>query len=157
MRRRNMRASRNHSMSWCFTSMSWSFALLTAALVPPPVAAAEARPPRVESSATSRSDVAVTAYNNNLALVREVREAGSLPRGEFDLLFQDVPSLINPRTVSLHALGGGAIAVLEQNYEYDLVSPERLMEKAVGHDLDLVETGQNLTDRTTRATLLSTN
>ncbi|MGI0149031.1 MAG: DUF4139 domain-containing protein, partial [Thermoplasmata archaeon] len=118
----------------------------------------KAAAPGVESSRQARRDVAVTAYNNNLALIREVRDIGPLPRGEFDLRFLDVPSQINPRTVALRSLTPGAgLTVLEQNYEYDLTSPARLMEKSVGREVDLVETDQNLTDRTTRAKLLSTN
>jgi hypothetical protein len=47
--------------------------------------------------------------------------------------------------------------VLEQNYEYDLISPEKLMEKYVGRDVEIVEQAQDLTNRTVKATLLSTN
>src|SRR5262249_44009612 len=89
-----------------------------AALSPPPHPAAASRL-RVDSPGSSRTEVAVTAYNNNLALVREVRSLEGLPQGEFDLNFLDVPSLINPRTVALRSLSrGGGLTVLEQNYEY---------------------------------------
>ena len=47
--------------------------------------------------------------------------------------------------------------MLEQNYEYDLISPEKLMEKYVGRDVELVEQADDLTNRTVKATLLSTN
>jgi hypothetical protein len=46
---------------------------------------------------------------------------------------------------------------LEQNYEYDLISPEKLMEKYVGRDVEIVEQADDLTNRTVKATLLSTN
>ena len=123
------------------------------------LAAADEPPPvRAQSTAQDRREVAVTAYNNNLALVREVRQIEALPRGEFDLHFLDVPALINPRTVSLRSAGpsGGGVSVLEQNYEYDLTSPERLMDKYLGKEMDLIETTEGLQDRVTRATLLST-
>jgi hypothetical protein len=47
--------------------------------------------------------------------------------------------------------------VLEQNYEYDLISPEKLMEKYVGRDVEIVEQALDLTNRTVKATLISTN
>jgi hypothetical protein len=70
--------------------------------------------------------------------------------------FMDVPSAINPRTVHLKGLGGPGVAVLEQNYEYDLISPDKLMEKYVGKEVEIVEQAEDLTTRTVRATLLST-
>src|SRR6185436_6672417 len=47
--------------------------------------------------------------------------------------------------------------VLEQNFEYDLISPEKLMEKYVGREVELVEQADDLTTRTVKATLLSVN
>ena len=47
--------------------------------------------------------------------------------------------------------------MLEQNYEYDLISPEKLMEKYVGREVEIVEQAHDLTTRTVKATLLSTN
>jgi len=130
-----------------------------AALAAAPGSAAKPPAAHVRSSAGTRTQVYVTAYNQNLALVREVRDLSGLPSGVFDLWFEDVPEQINPRTVALRGAsqGAGALTVLEQNYEFDLVSPERLMEKSVGSTLDLVETGQDLQERTTHARLLSTN
>jgi hypothetical protein len=69
----------------------------------------------------------------------------------------DVPAQINPRTVHVQPLAAGGLSVLEQNYEYDLISPEKLMEKYVGREVELVEQAEDLTNRTVKATLLSTN
>ncbi len=111
-----------------------------------------------DSTAADRTSVAVTVYNVNLALVRETRALRLSGPGVANLRFMDVPSSINPRTVHLKTLGApDSLAVLEQNYEYDLMSPEKLMEKYVGHEVEIVEEAQDLTRRVEKATLLSVN
>lgn len=88
--------------------------------------------PRLRSTAADRESVAITVYNQNFGLVREVRRL-ALHRGLVELEFGDVASTIQPETVHMRALGGGApLVVLEQNYQYDLLSPQKLMEKYVG-------------------------
>jgi len=115
-------------------------------------------PPQLpDSTAADRSSVAVTVYNQNLALVRETRDLNLGRTGVGTLRFMDVPSKINPRTVHVQPLSPGGPSVLEQNYEYDLISPEKLMEKYVGRDVEVVEQAQDLTTRTVKATLLSNN
>jgi hypothetical protein len=109
-----------------------------------------------ESTAANRASVAVTVYNVNLALVRETRTLAIDRAGEGTMRFMDVPSAINPRTVHLKPLGEAVFSVLEQNYEYDLLSPDKLMEKYVGKEVEIVEQAEDLTTRTTKATLLST-
>jgi hypothetical protein len=113
--------------------------------------------PLPDSTAADRTSVAVTVYNQNLALVRETRSLKLDHAGSGRLRFMDVPSQINPRTVHVQPLAAGGPSVLEQNYEYDLISPEKLMEKYVGRDVEIVEQAQDLTTRTVKATLLSTN
>jgi len=110
-----------------------------------------------DSTAADRTSVAVTVYNQNLALVRETRTLDLDKTGVGTLRFMDVPSKINPRTVHVQPLSAGGPAVIEQNYEYDLISPEKLMEKYVGREVELVEQAEDLTNRTVKATLLSTN
>ncbi len=111
-----------------------------------------------DSTAADRGSVAVTVYNVNLALVRETRTLHVPAAGPATMRFMDVPSAINPRTVHLKSLTApGEIHVLEQNYEYDLISPQKLMEKYVGHEVEIVEQADDLTTRTERATLLSVN
>jgi hypothetical protein len=113
--------------------------------------------PLPDSTAADRTSVAVTVYNQNLALVRETRALSIDKTGIGTLRFMDVPSQINPRTVHVQPLASGGPTVLEQNYEYDLISPEKLMEKYVGRDVEIVEQAQDLTNRTVKARLLSTN
>ncbi|HZN56415.1 MAG TPA: DUF4139 domain-containing protein [Candidatus Polarisedimenticolaceae bacterium] len=115
------------------------------------------RPTLPDSTAADRTSVAVTVYNQNLALVRETRTLKIDRAGSGTLRFMDVPSQINPRTVHLQPLSSPGPTVLEQNYEYDLISPEKLMEKYVGREVEIVEQAQDLTNRSVRATLLSTN
>ena len=75
------------------------------------------------------SDVAITVYNNDLALVREER-AIDFTKGVQDLRFVDVASKIDPTSVHFNSLSfPGSINILEQNYEYDLVGTDRLLEK----------------------------
>jgi hypothetical protein len=109
-----------------------------------------------DSTAANRSSVAVTVYNVDLALVRETRLLDIDRAGEATMRFMDVPSAINPRTVHLKPLTGAGLTVLEQNYEYDLLSPEKLLEKYVGKEVEIVEQADDLTTRTSKAVLLST-
>lgn len=98
--------------------------------------------------------VAVTVYNGDLGLVRDERRI-ELERGVFTLPFRDVAALIDPTSVAFRALGsGGAVDVLEQNYEYDLMTPEALLAKYVGEMVTLVTTVDG-EDRAIQAKLLS--
>ena len=132
-------------------------ALLLALL--PVVAHAAGDPyPLPDSTSADRTSVSVTVYNVNLALVRETRSLKIEQAGMATLRFMDVPSAINPRTVHLRSLTApGALSVLEQNYEYDLISPEKLLEKYVGKEVEVVEQAEDLTTRVSKATLLSVN
>jgi hypothetical protein len=85
------------------------------------------------SSAEDRKTVSITVYNQNFGLVREVRELPSLGSGKVELEFRDVAANIQPQTVSIKSVGaGGGLSVLEQNYRYDLLTPQTLLEKYVG-------------------------
>jgi hypothetical protein len=137
------------------TSPRTCVALLIAVLATGAFAADPAPVP--ESTAADRTSVSVTVYNQNLALVRETRNLVFARGGATFLRFMDVPSQINPRTVHVQPLAAGGPTVLEQNYEYDLISPEKLMEKYVGHEVEIVEQADDLTTRTVKATLLSVN
>lgn len=110
-----------------------------------------------QTTLSDQTDVAVTIYNNNRALVRDRRNIKLLP-GEGSLRFMDVASTILPETVSLKSLNDpGALRILEQNYEYDLMSPEKLMEKYVGQNVTLVNKNNDLSFFEQSAKLLSVN
>jgi hypothetical protein len=100
-----------------------------------------------------QKDVMVTIYNGNLGLVKDVRET-RLSVGTADVQFQDVAALIDPTSVHLKSLSDPAgLKILEQNYEYDLLSSQKLMEKYVGKRVRLYQADGTYND----ATLLSTN
>ena len=64
-----------------------------------------------------------------------------LSRGTSDLHFMDIAATVNPATVHFRSLSEPSrVRVLEQNYEYDLLEPEKLLRKYVGRDVTLVRT-----------------
>ncbi len=80
-------------------------------------------------------DLNVTVYNSNVALVRDVRQI-HLASGVFPLRFEDVAASINPATVHFRSLTDPAkLNVIEQNYEYDLLDPQKLLQKYVGREV----------------------
>ena len=101
----------------------------------------------------SQKDVMITIYNGNLGLVKDVREV-RLPAGINEVQFKDVAAQIDPTTVHLKSITDPAgLRILEQNYEYDLVSSGKLMEKYVGKKVRLYGSDGTYVE----ATLLSTN
>ena len=105
-------------------------------------------------------DLSVTVYNGNLALVRDVRQV-HLQSGVFPLHFEDVAASINPATVHFRSLTAPTkFSVVEQNYEYDLLDPQKLLQKYVGREVTLVrpETSAGTTRWVeTKALLLANN
>jgi hypothetical protein len=105
-------------------------------------------------------DLAVTVYNSNIALVRDVRQI-HLPSGMFPLHFEDVAASINPATVHFRSLiDPSKLNVIEQNYEFDLLDPQKLLQKYVGKEVTLVrpETDAGSTRWVeTKAVLLANN
>ena len=94
--------------------------------------AAGAEAAQVAVGRAAQTDVMLTIYNGNLGLVKDVRET-RLPTGLHETEFADVAAQIDPTTVHLKSLTDATgLRVLEQNYEYDLLSSEKLMEKYVG-------------------------
>jgi hypothetical protein len=88
-----------------------------------------------------QTDLSVTVYNSNLALVRDVRQI-RLASGVFPLRFEDVAANIMPATVHFRSLSDPTkLGVLEQNYEYDLLDQNSLLKKFVGREL-LVSHGE---------------
>jgi hypothetical protein len=109
------------------------------------------------STLMDQQSVALTIYNSNVGVVKETRLV-NLPQGIQTLRFTDVPGRIDPATVNLKSLIEAAgVRVLEQNFEYDLVSQQRLLEKFVGQKVDLVWLNPDTKkEETVEATLLST-
>jgi hypothetical protein len=112
------------------------------------------------TTARDRQSVNITVYNSNLGLVRETRRL-TLPSGRIALRFADVTAQIRPETVHLASLTAPtSLRILEQNYQYDLLNPAKLLDKFVGREITLVlRRYQNNTEsfEPVQATLLSNN
>jgi len=93
----------------------------------------------LQSTLDDQSAVEVTVYNSNLGLVKDTRRI-SLPTGEGELRFMDVAEAIMPVTVHVKSLTAPtALTVLEQNYEYDLMNADKLLDKYVGKKIKLID------------------
>src|SRR5271169_5017683 len=122
--------------------------------------AAQAADGNITTTLADQTDLALTVYNSNLSLVRDVRQL-NLPSGLSSLRFMDIAASVNPATVHFRSLSEPAkLNVLEQNYEYDLLDPTKLLQKYVGREVTLVraklDSGTTQYDEV-KATLLSLN
>jgi len=122
--------------------------------------APRATAPDQSTSLNDQSDLNITVYNSNIALVRDVRNL-TLPDGIFRLKFMDIAATVNPATVHFRSLTDpDKLGVIEQNYEYDLLEPAKLLHKYVGKEVTLVrsymDNGTNRREEI-KATLLSDN
>jgi len=93
---------------------------------------------QVTSSGENRVSVAVTVYNDGRGLVREERNI-DLAAGVNEVRFMDVAEQIQAPTVRVAPIEGAPFNVLEQNYEFDLLSPAKLLDKFVGQTITLVQ------------------
>jgi hypothetical protein len=101
----------------------------------------------------AQGDLSVTIYNNNQALVQDVRQI-PIAKGRSRIEFPDVSAMIRPETLSFAAPGTG---IVEQNFDFDLLTPEKLMEKAIGQTVTLLRTNPATGQETReRAKVLST-
>ena len=101
----------------------------------------------------AQGDLSVTIYNNNQALVQDVRQI-AIAKGRSRIEFPDVSAMIRPETLSFAAPGTG---IVEQNFDFDLLTPEKLMEKAIGQTVTLLRTNPATGAETReRAKVLST-
>jgi len=101
-------------------------------------------------AAAAERDLAVTAYNSNLALVKDTRTL-DLGTGRQSFRLRDVSAQIDATSVHLAARSGGALSVLEQNYQYDLVSADKLLDRYIDQPVSV--TGKD--GKVTTGTLLS--
>jgi hypothetical protein len=125
-----------------------------------PVAATPGATGQDVSTYADQVDLSLTVYNSDIALVRDVRNV-QLPGGSFDLRFMDIAATVHPATVHFRSLTEPSrVSVLEQNYEYDLLEPDKLLRKYVGRDVTIVRTVQangTTRDQEQTAHLLSFN
>ena len=95
------------------------------------------RPNEKLSRAEDRATVAVTIYNESLALVREERDI-FLDQGRNSIAMREVSAKIKPETASLRSLSGGRFTLFEQNFDFDLLTPQALLDKYVGKTVTII-------------------
>jgi hypothetical protein len=95
----------------------------------------------------TQTGIAVTIYNQDLALIRDSRTV-AVTMGENDLAFIDVAAGMRPETALLNS-SGNALDILEQNFDFDLLTPEKLLEKSVGQTIRVVRTNPTTGEDTT--------
>jgi hypothetical protein len=124
------------------------------------ISAAEQPPgkPPLTSTLADQTGVAVTVYNVNMGLVKDRRNI-QLPGGTVDLRFMDIAAQIIPASVHIKSLADPeSLLVLEQNYEFDLLSPQKLIDKYVGKEVKLYQKNPySEREEVVSATILSTN
>lgn len=110
------------------------------------------------STLADQTQVAVTIYNENLALVKDQRKL-QLKTGPLALAFRDVSARMRPETALLRSLSApGSLYVQEQNFDFDLLTPQKLLEKYVGRTVQLVRTHPTTGAETTeQAQVLAAN
>lgn len=106
---------------------------------------------------SSQQDVAVTVYNNNYGLIREVRQV-NLPVGEIELEFRDVAAQIDPTSVAFRSLTAeGKLQILEQNYRYDLLNRNTLLNRYLDRELTFIRYASDSLKREERVGTLISN
>jgi hypothetical protein len=87
------------------------------------------------STLADQQSVAVTIYNENLALIKDTRRI-ALDAGINRLALREVSARMRPETASLRSLTHpGTLSLLEQNFDFDLLTPAKLLEKYVGREV----------------------
>lgn len=110
----------------------------------------------LRSTLDDQVEVAVTVYNQDLALVKDVRKV-VLAKGANKLAFREVSARIRPETALLRGLTQPSdLTLIEQNFDFDLLTPEKLLEKFVGQTVSVVKMHPTTGEETTEeATVLS--
>lgn len=94
----------------------------------------------IPTSLQDQQNISVTIYNDNLALVKDQRRI-RLDNGLNTLAFRDVSAQIRPETALLRSLTSlGKLSVVEQNFDFDLLTPEKLLEKYIGKTVEVIKT-----------------
>jgi hypothetical protein len=137
--------------------LSVSITLALAGALASATAAANAAPPETPLTTSTRTSLGITIYNDGQALVRDARRV-TLARGTQRIAFREVAATIRPETASLKAVSGAGFDLLEQNFDFDLLTPEALLHKYVGRQVKVIHmnpaTGAETPEQ---ATVLATN
>ena len=110
------------------------------------------------STLNDQQSVAVTIYNQDLALVKDTRKV-TIKAGLNALALRDVSAQMRPETALLRSINApGSLALLEQNFDFDLLTPQKMLEKYVGKTVGIVKTNPTTGVETTeQATVLAAN
>lgn len=87
----------------------------------------------------NRKEINLTIYNSNLGVVKDLREI-NIDKGTTEIKLSDVAKLIDPTSVHIKLDG----IILEQNYQYDLVSTDKILQKYIDRDINLIDEDGNL-------------
>ena len=114
--------------------------------------------PENTTTLNDQQEVAVTIYNENLALIKDTRKV-NLANGEDRLAWRDVSAKIRPETALLrnmtHPKG---FFLVEQNFDFDLLTPQKLLEKYVGQNVTILRSHPTTgADEREDAVVLATN
>jgi len=120
-------------------------------------AAPAAGPPETSLATSSRSSLGITIYNDGQALVRDARRV-TLARGTQRIAFREVAATIRSETASLKPVAGAGFDLLEQNFDFDLLTPNALLRKYVGRQVTVIHTNPASGAETSeQASILATN
>ena len=98
-------------------------------------------------AAAAERELTVTVYNQNLGLVKDVRSL-ELGTGTRTFRLTDVSAQIDPTSVHLVPRGGDGLTVLEQNFQYDLVSADKVLERYLDKEITVIGKDGNKTTGT---------
>lgn len=99
--------------------------------------------------------IEITIYNQNFALVKELRVL-DLKQGRQEIQVEDVAAQIDPTSVSFKSLSAGLpVSILEQNYQYDLLTTDSILRKSIGKRVRLRQALQNGQVLTTEGVMLA--
>ncbi len=140
----------NLSLNIFLSILFASFTFFSAALTDPGCASTK----EITIPAESTESLALTIYNSDLALIKDTRLV-NLPSGRQNLAYSGISANIKPETALLSAKG---IKVIEQNFEFDLLTPEALLKKYTGRKVEIIKRHPTTGEETALpATVLSTN
>ena len=105
---------------------------------------------------SAEQSTSLTIYNDNFGVVRQARQM-SFQKGLNTVKFTDVASAIDPTSVNFKCLSApGAVSILEQNYEYDLVNSDSLLKRYIDRNVTIALKGSGAdTGRELSGTLLA--
>lgn len=107
--------------------------LVLALAVSSAIQAAEER----QSNASEQISLAVTIYNGDLALIKDARKV-KVTNGDNLLAWRDVSARMQPETALLRSLDGRKLTLYEQNFDFDLLTPQKLLEESVGAQIRVI-------------------